>query len=101
MSINRTSALSAAEDLIALAEYAYEEHADMDDAPLEAAACPTADGLCGWRVCRATGCVIDKYHRGLALQTEALCDSDRSGEAGETRRDSTEGESAGPKGIAQ
>jgi hypothetical protein len=28
-------------------------------------------------------------------------DSDRSGEAGETRSGSTEGESAGPKGIAQ
>jgi hypothetical protein len=38
--------------------------------------------------------------RSIKLADE-LCDSDRSAEGGETRRGSTEGDSAGPKDIAQ
>ena len=64
-------AYSVAEDLIALAEEAYNEEADEQDAPIEDASCD-ADGVCHWQICNAAGCIIDKYHRGLALQTQAI-----------------------------
>ncbi|API57972.1 hypothetical protein BSL82_00520 [Tardibacter chloracetimidivorans] len=84
-----------AEDLIALAEDAYSDACDPDaDAAIEDAYCD-ADGVCDWACCERSGCVIDKYHRGLALQAQAI-----EAGTGETERLDPKGESAVPKECA-
>ncbi len=74
------SALTVAEDLIAMSEEAYDVESmghwavggDVDN--IEDATCDE-EGVCHWATCQGAGCVIDKHKRGkelLALVTAML-----------------------------
>lgn len=77
---NAGTLLAVADDLIALAAYVYDDNANFDDPSIEDASCD-AEGVCWWGVCRESGCIIDKYHRGLALQTALLASAMSAGTA--------------------